>query len=403
MLTNKKIILGVTGGIAAYKSAELIRLFKKKNCDVRVVMTKSAMEFITPLTYQTLSQNTVYHEMFNQEQELQIGHISLARWADFILIAPASANIIAKVSNGIADDLLSTICLASKVPIFISPAMNEGMWLNPATQSNIATLKSRNINIIGPDSGFQACGDMGPGRMLSPANIVHELEEVVSKPKKPFNDVEILITAGPTQESIDPVRFLTNHSSGKMGYAIAETAQKLGAKITLISGPVNIAPPVKMKVINVNTALEMHKAVMNNIENADIYISTAAVADYRPEKNLKQKHKKTDSDLSIKLIRNPDILAEVASLPSPPFTVGFSAETENLLEYAKAKLQKKKLNLIAANIVGNGKAFGKSENEIIVLDNKNGKHELGFGSKTELAEKLLNLILLKKHRGIDEQ
>jgi phosphopantothenoylcysteine decarboxylase / phosphopantothenate---cysteine ligase len=396
VISNKKVVLGITGGIAAYKSAELIRLLKKKNCDVRVVMTNSAMEFVTPLTYQTLSQNTVYHEMFNQEQELQIGHISLARWADFILVAPASANIIAKVANGIADDLLSTICLASKVPVIISPAMNEGMWLNPATQNNVVILKSRNISIIGPGSGFQACGDMGPGRMLSPLDIVKEVENLFSKPVKPFDGTEIMITAGPTQESIDPVRFLTNHSSGKMGYAIAEAAQKLGGKVTLVSGPVNIIPPDNIKVINVNSALEMHEAVMKNINNTNIYISTAAVADYRPEKTLTQKHKKTESALSIKLVRNPDILAEVASLPSPPFTVGFSAETEKLLENAKTKLQKKKLNLIAANIVGNGKAFGKSENEIIVLDNQNGKHELGFGSKTDLAEKLLNLILLKK-------
>jgi phosphopantothenoylcysteine decarboxylase / phosphopantothenate---cysteine ligase len=396
MLSNKKIVLGVTGGIAAYKSAELIRLLKKKNCEVKVVMTKSAMEFVTPLTYQTLSQNTVYHEMFNQEQELQIGHITLARWADFILVAPASANIIAKMANGIADDLLSTVCLASKVPVIISPAMNEGMWLNPATQDNIATLKSRKISIIGPDSGFQACGDMGSGRMLSPHDIVKGVEYLLTSSKKPFDGIEIMITAGPTQEAIDPVRFLTNHSSGKMGYAIAGAAQKLGAKVILVSGPVNINSSDNIKLINVNSALEMHEAVMKNIKNTDIYISTAAVADYRPEKNLKQKHKKTDNDLSIKLVRNPDILAEVASLPSPPFTVGFSAETENLLEYAKSKLQKKKLNMIAANIVGNGKAFGKNDNEIIVLDNKDVKHNLGFGSKTELANKLLNLIVLKK-------
>ena len=398
-VSNKKIVLGVTGGIAAYKSAELIRLLKKKNCDVRVVMTKSAMEFVSPLTYQTLSQNTVHHEMFDQEQELQIGHISLARWADFILIAPASANIIAKIANGIADDLLSTVCLASKVPIVISPAMNEVMWLNPATQKNVKTLESRNISIVGPDYGFQACGDTGPGRMLSPKDIVAELENLFTVTEKVFKNTKIMITAGPTQESIDPVRFLSNHSSGKMGYAIAEAAQKMGADVTLISGPVNLPCPRNVHITKVKSAIEMRDTVMKNINEIDIFISTAAVADYRPEKSFNQKIKKSDNDFVIKLVRNPDILAEVGNLHTPPFCVGFSAETENLLTNAESKLKKKKLNMIAANIVGNGKAFGKDENEIIVLDKKNNKFELGFGTKAELAEKLLKIVYKSYERN----
>jgi phosphopantothenoylcysteine decarboxylase / phosphopantothenate---cysteine ligase len=394
VFSNKKIVLGITGGIAAYKSAELIRILKKNNCEVKVVMTKSATEFVAPLTYQTLSQNTVYQEMFNQEQELQIGHISLARWADFILIAPASANIIAKIATGIADDLLSTICLAAKVPIILSPAMNEGMWLNSATQANIQTLHFRNIIIVGPDSGFQACGDTGPGRMLSPKKIVSEINKKLSSlnDNKILNGIKVMVTAGPTREAIDPVRFLSNHSSGKMGYAIAEAAHQMGAKVKLISGPVNLPAPSNINVIKVEAALEMHAAVMNNIDEVDIYISTAAVADYRPENFFPQKHKKTDCDLSVALIRNPDILADVASLPSPPFTVGFSAETENLMANAKSKLKKKKLNMIAANIVGHGSAFGKDENEIIILDEYNKKFELGFGNKTDLAIKLLKIV-----------
>lgn len=388
----QKIVLGITGGIAAYKSAELVRLFKKKGYEVKTIMTSSAREFITPLTFQTLSVNKVYCKMFDYEYDRDISHISLARWADFILIAPASANIIAKIANGIADDLLSTVCLASKVPVIIAPAMNEAMWLNPATQQNIETLKSRNIKIIGPDKGIQACGDNGPGRMLSPEQIVFQIDSIFPPLQKIFKSKKIMVTAGPTQESIDPVRFLTNHSSGKMGYAVAETAKKMGGEVTLVTGPVNIEPPPGIDVIKVKTAVEMYNAVMKNVKQSDIYISAAAVADYRPAEILTQKHKKASGTLEIKFERNPDIIAEVAKIPSPPFTVGFSAETENLEENADSKIKNKHINLVAANYVGKNRGFRTDSNEIVVLKADGTKTALGTGTKKELSEKLLKLI-----------
>ncbi|MCF7792359.1 MAG: bifunctional phosphopantothenoylcysteine decarboxylase/phosphopantothenate--cysteine ligase CoaBC [Victivallales bacterium] len=388
----QKIVLGITGGIAAYKSAELVRLFKKKGYEVKTIMTSSAREFITPLTFQTLSVNKVYCKMFDYEYDRDISHISLARWADFILIAPASANIIAKIANGIADDLLSTVCLASKVPVIIAPAMNEAMWLNPATQQNIETLKSRNIKIIGPDKGIQACGDNGPGRMLSPEQIVFQIDSIFPPLQKIFKGKKIMVTAGPTQESIDPVRFLTNHSSGKMGYAVAETAKKMGGEVTLVTGPVNIEPPPGIDVIKVKTAVEMYNAVMKNVKQSDIYISAAAVADYRPAEILTQKHKKASGTLEIKFERNPDIIAEVAKIPSPPFTVGFSAETENLEENADSKIKNKHINLVAANYVGKNRGFRTDSNEIVVLKADGTKTALGTGTKKELSEKLLKLI-----------
>lgn len=389
-LTDKKIVLGITGSIAAYKAAELIRQLKKKGCEVKVVMTKSAIEFVAPLTYQTLSQNTVYTKMFDQEQELNIGHISLARWADIILVAPASADIIAKVANGIADDLLSTVCLASKTLMAFAPAMNEVMWLNPATQENIKKLNDRNMRIIGPGKGEQACGDNGPGRMLEPLEIIDEIDNIFTE--KIFSNKKIMITAGPTQEPIDPVRVLTNHSSGKMGYAIAKTARDMGAEVTLITGPVSISPPKNITVKNIVTAIEMENAVMNDIKGIDIFISTAAVADYRPEIEFKQKHKKSSNALQIKFIKNPDILLNVASSSNPPFTVGFSAETENLIENAKEKLKNKKINMIAANIVGKGKGFNTQDNNITIIDKDYSIAELGSDSKENLAVKLLRKI-----------
>ena len=389
-LSSKNIVLGITGSIAVYKAAELVRLLKKKDCNVKVIMTNSAMEFVQPLTFQSLSQNTVYCDMFNQEQELNIGHISLAKWADLILIAPATANIIAKISNGIADDLLSTVCLAAKKPIAIAPAMNEAMWLNPVTQHNVEILKQRNMYIIGPDKGEQACGDNGPGRMLEPRNIVDSLKSLFIKPV--FKNIRIMVTAGPTIEAIDPVRYLTNHSSGKMGYAIAEAAKKMGAKVCLISGPASLNPPLDIDFEQVKSASEMRDAVISRIKGVDIFISTAAVADYRPKEQLPQKHKKTDSDLIINFVKNSDILAEVAKLPSPPFTVGFSAETENLIANAKKKLHAKNIDMIAANMVGHGKGFDNDDNKIIVIDRKDESFDLGLESKELLAYKLLEKI-----------
>ena len=327
-LTGKRILLGVTGGIAAYKAAVLLRLLRQNGAEVRVVMTRNAHEFITPLTLQALSGKPVHTELLDLKTESAIGHIDLARWADLILIVPASANFIARYANGFAEDLLSTLCLAADGPVMLAPAMNQQMWLNPATQENLGKLKTRGIVIIGPAEGDQACGENGPGRLLEP-------EEIASLAANSFETniltgSRILVTAGPTREAIDPVRYISNRSSGKMGYAVAMAAIEAGADVSLISGPVNLPAPDRVNVINVTSATEMYNAVMQRISNTDIFVSAAAVADYRLQSIAEQKIKKTSDIIELNLKKNPDILAEVAALQNPPLTVGFSAETENL-------------------------------------------------------------------------
>lgn len=390
VMLRKKIVLGVSGGISAYKAAELVRLLKKMDCEVKVIMTDAAKEFVQPLTFQSLSGNTVYDNMFDQNMELNIGHISLARWADLIVIAPATANIIGKLANGIADDLLSTVCMAFRGNIAIVPAMNLVMWESRAVQSNIAKIKTWAWPILGPAKGYQACGEIGLGRMIEPCEIVTHVEKIFSS--QIFNDVNIMVTAGPTQEAIDPVRFISNKSSGKMGFAIAEAAYKLGAKTLLVAGPTSLAEPTGVNVLKVTSAEEMHNAVMNNINGIDIFISVAAVADYKPGKVSAKKIKKDAEMIELKLVKNPDILKSVTSLKNHPFTVGFSAETENITKNAAKKLANKKIDIIAANFVGYRGAFNSENNELIVMSKNGESKKLTFKSKTLLAFELLSCI-----------
>ena len=329
-MQNKNIILGITGGIAAYKSVELVRMLCTQGAKVRVIMTKNACEFITPLTMQTVSGHVVYTEMFSQHLKTNLEHIALARFADAIIIAPASANFIAKLAHGLADDLLTTVCLATTVPIAIAPAMNKEMWGAAITQKNIATLKERGIFVFGPASGEQACGESGFGRMLESQQILELIPEIFAA--QIFYGKKIVITAGPTREAIDPVRYISNYSSGKMGYALAEAAQEAGADVFLISGPTNLTTPTKVNRIDIQTAEEMRQVVMQEISNCDVFIAAAAVADYRPKNISLQKMKKHAATILLELQRNPDILAEVAALANRPFTIGFAAETESLVK-----------------------------------------------------------------------
>ena len=389
-LNNKRILLGVCGSIAAYKSAELVRNLKDNGADVRVIMTNSATEFITPLTLQTLSLNQVYQTLSDGDVETNMGHILLARWADIVLIAPTSANFISKLASGIADDLLSTACLATNGQIIICPAMNNVMWENKATQENIKTLLKRGVLCYGPASGDQACGETGPGRMQEPVQIVNQLTDYFQN--NLLAGKTILITAGPTHEAIDPVRYISNRSSGKMGYALAQAAIEAGANVNLISGPVSLDPPKYVNCIKVSSAEEMNQLVQETVADADIFIATAAVADYRPKKLIKEKFKKTAKEISIKMVRNPDILANVSGLANAPFTVGFAAETQDLEINALVKLQDKSLDMIAANLVGNTQSgFDSDENALTVLW-ENGKFELPLADKSKIARELIAIV-----------
>tara|TARA_R110002072_G_scaffold21902_8_gene77261 strand:+ start:17163 stop:18377 length:1215 start_codon:yes stop_codon:yes gene_type:complete len=388
-LTGKRILLGITGGIAAYKAAVLLRLLRQHDADVRVVMTRNACEFITPLTLQALSGKPVHTELLDRETESAMGHIDLARWADLVLVAPASANFIARYSNGFAEDLLSTLCLATSSPVMLAPAMNQQMWLNSATQENIEKIKARGVAVIGPAEGDQACGENGPGRML-------EAEEIASLAAKSFetnllSGSRLLVTAGPTREAIDPVRYISNRSSGRMGYAVAMAAIEAGAEVSLISGPVNLSAPDRADLIKVTSAAEMYSAVMQKISNTDIFVSAAAVADYSLQTIAEQKIKKSSDSYELSLQKNPDILAEVAALNSPPFTVGFAAETENLESNAQSKLRTKKLDMIAANQVGEDLGFDSEMNALTVFWGAEYK-QLQKASKTRLARTLITLI-----------
>jgi len=387
MQNKKSIVLGVTGGIAAYKAAELVRLFVKNNIDVQVVMTQAACQFISTVTMQALSGKPVFTDMWDASIPNGMPHIELSRAADAIVIAPASADFIAKLVHGRADDLLSTLCLARDCDLLVAPAMNKQMWENPATQRNIAQLVSDGIHILGPDSGEQACGEIGLGRMLE-AEDLHYLITAYFQPKR-LRGKKILITAGATLEMIDPVRAITNLSSGKMGYAIAQAAFEMGADVTLISGATALTPPTGVRNIAATSAGAMYQSVMQNIANQDIFIGVAAVADYSPANSQSQKIKKSEQSLTLELKLNKDILAEVASLPSPPFCIGFAAETENLLEFAEAKRQKKKLPLIVANLTSD--AMGSDNNKVILLDN-NGNYPLEPATKIEVARSILKHV-----------
>ena len=388
-LFNKRILLGVSGGIAAYKSAELLRRLREHGAEVQVVMTEAACEFITPLTMQALSGRPVHTELLDHRSEAGMGHIELARWSDVILVAPATANFIARLAQGMADDLLSTLCLAADVPLLVAPAMNQQMWRNPATQNNIETILQRKIHVFGPAEGDQACGETGPGRMLEPMQLLHRLEAIFQNTR--LVGKHIIVTAGPTQEAIDPVRYISNRSSGKMGYAIARAAQEAGAYVTLVSGPVTLPALERVDCVNVTTAREMRDAVLDHVDNADIFIAAAAVADYRSQESAERKIKKTGKTLSLKLTKNPDVLADVASLGSPPFTVGFAAETESLKANAIKKLEGKGLDMIAANLVGDGLAFDVDNNALEVFW-PGGSLSLQTAPKEKLARQLLNAI-----------
>lgn len=395
LIYNKHILLAVTGGIAAYKSAELVRLLRKQGAEVRVAMTEAATRFISPLTFQALSGQAVHTGLLDESQENAMGHINLARWADALVIAPATANCLAKCRNGLADDLVSALYLAATCPVYLAPAMNHAMWANPATQENAEALRRRGVTLIGPDAGDQACGETGPGRMVEP----WEICEIIMGQPKPgiLAGKSVLVTAGPTREPIDPVRYLSNHSSGKMGYALAAAAAAAGAQVTLVSGPVALVPPKAVDIIHVETAEQMHKAVLEHASSHDIFIAAAAVADYRPVKPEAQKIKKTADALTLVLEKNPDILADVAGMAKAPFTVGFAAETHDLEHYAQEKLARKKLNMVAANWVGRGEGgFGSEQNALEVFW-ASGRQSLAMTGKTRLAGQLIALIAERMH------
>ena len=386
-----RVLLGVGGGIAAYKSADLVRRLRERGCEVRVVMTQAATAFVSPLTFQALSGHPARTALLDPAAEAGMDHIELARWADRVLIAPATADLIARLAAGLADDLPTTLVLASPAPLYVAPAMNRHMWLHPATQENVARLRSRGVNILGPVEGSQACGDLGPGRMLEPAEIADTLvgERPAPEPgRTPLAGVRVLLTAGPTREPLDPVRYLGNRSSGRMGFALAEALADLGARVVLVSGPCALPTPQGIERVNVETALQMHAATMERVSSCDLFVGAAAVADFRPAEPAPEKIKKGTAELAVRLVRNPDILAEVAALAPGPFTVGFAAETERVEEYALGKLTDKRLDLIAANRVGGERGgFEREENALTVLWS-GGRRDLPLMSKSRLAREL---------------
>ena len=389
-LFNRNVLLGVSGGIAAYKSAELVRQLQERGANVRVIMTHGAREFITPLTLQALSGNPVHTELLDATAEQGMGHIELARWADPLLIAPATADLVARLSSGRADDLLTTVALATAAPKLLAPAMNQQMWRDPATSANIATLTARGLQLVGPDAGQQACGDIGPGRMEEPALIADAacalFEDGLLAGKR------VIITAGPTREALDPVRYISNHSSGKMGYALAQAAVDAGAVTTLVSGPVNLAPPEHTQCVSVESAQQMLEQCLALLPECDIFIACAAVADYRPAAIEQQKIKKGPEQITLQLLRNPDIVAAVAASDNHPFTVGFAAETNDVLSYARDKMQRKGLDMIVANDVSDQSiGFNSDHNEATVLW-PDGEQALERTGKSNIARQVMALI-----------
>jgi phosphopantothenoylcysteine decarboxylase/phosphopantothenate--cysteine ligase len=389
---GKRVLLGVTGGIAAYKSPDLVRRLREQGAEVQVVLTAGAREFVTAMTFQAVSGREVRSDLWDPEAEKAMSHIELARWADFVIIAPATADFIARLATGQADDLLTTLCLATDRPIALAPAMNRVMWANAATQANVATLKSRGIHVWGPGEGDQACGETGAGRMLEPTQLASHVVNAIA-PTGPLAGKRVLLTAGPTRERIDPVRFISNRSSGKMGFAIAAAARDAGADVTVVAGPCTCAVPPGVKRVDVESAADMLNAVIANLEGVDIFVATAAVADYRPANPVESKIKKTSESLDIKMERTVDILATVAARvgAARPFVVGFAAETDSVEQYARQKLLKKNLDMIAANEVGHDKVFEKDDNALLVLW-RDGRQELPHAPKVTLARDLVALI-----------
>jgi phosphopantothenoylcysteine decarboxylase/phosphopantothenate--cysteine ligase len=389
-MQGKRILLGVTGGIAAYKSAELVRRLRERGADVQVVMTAAAREFVGPLTFQALSGRPVRTDLWDSAAESAMGHIELARWADAVLVAPATADFLARLAQGRADDLLATLCLASAAPIAVAPAMNRLMWANAATVANIERLRARGVQVLGPAEGAQACGEFGEGRMLEPTELAEQLDALLPA-AGPLRGRRVLITAGPTRERIDPVRFISNRSSGKMGFAVAQAAREAGAEVVLVSGPVALPTPPGVRRVDVESAEAMYAAVEAEVNGTDIFISTAAVADYRPAHPSGQKIKKTSERLQLEMERTVDVLASVAARPNRPFVVGFAAETESVEHNARAKLLRKNLDMIAANEVSHTKGFDCEDNHLIVLW-REARRDLGAGPKIALARELVQLI-----------
>lgn len=396
-LANKRILLGVTGGIAAYKSAELLRRLQDQGAEVRVVMTDAATQFITPLTMQALSGHPVHVDLLSTETESAMGHIELARWADLLLIAPATADFLAKLIGGQGDDLLLAICLAANCKVTLAPAMNQAMWANPATQANMETLQARGYAMLNPGHGLQACGEVGEGRLMEVPDMVQAV--IDSFTTGLLTGQLMVITAGPTREALDPVRYISNHSSGKQGYAIASAAIEAGASVTLVTGPTQLEPVDRAKVVRVETAREMLDAVLAEVQGADIFVGVAAVGDYRPAEVAKQKIKKgeqPDESMTLKLVPNPDIVSTVAALDKGPFTVGFAAETEKLIEHATSKLKRKKLDMIVANNVADSSiGFNADDNETTVIDKDGSVTALAKMTKEQLGRELVSLIAAK--------
>jgi phosphopantothenoylcysteine decarboxylase/phosphopantothenate--cysteine ligase len=394
---NKRVLLGVTGGIAAYKSADLVRRLRDAGADVQVVMTRSATEFITPLTMQAVSGHPVHEHLLDTDAEAGMGHIALARWADVVLVAPASANFLARLTQGRAEDLLSAICLATQAPVAVAPAMNQQMWSNPATQSNITALRRRGIHIFGPGDGAQACGEIGLGRMSEPTELAAMTAQLFEAGA--LDGLTVVVTAGPTWEAIDPVRGITNKSSGKMGYAVAQAAMEAGAKVVLVSGPTALPDPDRVQTVRVVSAQEMHDAVHAHIGDADIFVGVAAVADYRPVEKRASKIKKNAETMTLELVKNPDIVGSVAKLAQRPFVVGFAAETDDVLANARAKLERKQLDLVAANRVGvSGGGFESDDNQLTLVE-RDSQTELPAGTKQQLARLLIQHIAGRLHAG----
>jgi len=392
MFTDKSVVVGVTGGIAAYKAAELVSRLRKTGVSVHVIMTANACEFITPLTFQSLSGNQVHREMFGEPKLSRIDHIELAQKAQLLVVAPATANIIAKAANGLADDLLSTVLLARKGPVLFAPAMNEQMYLNPLTQANLAKLKGLGYRVMEPGVGFQACGSVGPGRMPEPAEVFAECCTLLNVEKR-LAGKTVMVTAGGTQEAIDPVRYIGNRSSGKMGYALARAAFDAGARVILVSGPVVLEPPSGVETVRVSSAREMYTAVMDRFPECDVVIKAAAVADYRPEQSSENKIKKSGEELVLKLVPNPDILNELGKLKGEKLLVGFAAETQSLLEHAADKLKRKNVDMLVANDVSKpGAGFGSDTNLVTILYRSGEKESLPLLGKQEVAREILDRV-----------
>jgi phosphopantothenoylcysteine decarboxylase/phosphopantothenate--cysteine ligase len=390
-LSNAKVLLGVTGGIAAYKSPELVRRLRKVGAEVQVVMTPSAEKLVSTTVFQAVSGREVRVDLWDAQAEAAMSHIELARWADLVLVAPATANTMSQLATGASAGLLTTLCLATVAPIVLVPAMNQAMWRNPATQHNRDILAQRGIRFIGPAEGDQACGDSGPGRMVEPDDVITELQNMSGAAAGQLDGVALLVTAGPTREPIDPVRYVSNRSSGKMGFAIAAAAAAAGARVTLVAGPVHLPSPVGVERLDVETAAEMRDVAVSHAAKADIYIGAAAISDYRPQTVQQQKIKKQSATFSLNMVRSEDVLAEIAALKKAPFTVGFAAETEKLEEYARGKMLAKKLDMIVGNLVGKDLCFEKDDNSVLVFWH-GGSQQIPRMAKTELAHRLVDLI-----------